>query len=66
LICIGVSSVFLVQTVLNLGMNLYVLPVIGITLPFFSAGGTSVTMLYLSVGMVLSVYRHNKKNIFDN
>lgn len=63
-ICVGVAAVFITQMVLNLGMNLYLLPVIGITLPFFSAGGTSVTMLYLSVGVVLSVYAHNKKTIF--
>ena len=36
-------------------MNLQVLPVIGVTLPFFSAGGSSVVMVYLSVGLVMSV-----------
>ena len=65
LICVGVSAVFITQTFLNIGMNLSLLPVIGITLPFFSSGGTSVTMMYLSIGVVLSVYRYNKKNIFD-
>ena len=53
------------QITINLGMNLQVLPVIGVTLPFFSAGGSSVTMLYLCVGVVLSVYLHNKKNLFE-
>ncbi|MBP8855220.1 MAG: FtsW/RodA/SpoVE family cell cycle protein, partial [Oscillospiraceae bacterium] len=51
--------------IVNLGMNLTLLPVIGVTLPFFSAGGTSVLMLYLCVGLVLSVYTHNKKTLFD-
>ena len=46
-----------VQCVINLGMNLQVLPVIGVTLPFFSAGGSSVVMVYLCVGLVLSVGR---------
>ncbi|MDD3428701.1 MAG: FtsW/RodA/SpoVE family cell cycle protein [Oscillospiraceae bacterium] len=65
-ICIGVSTVFLSQTIINVGMNLSVLPVIGITLPLFTAGGTSVSMLYLCIGLVLSVYIHNKKTLFDN
>jgi rod shape determining protein RodA len=43
------------QSIINLGMNLRVLPVIGITLPFFSAGGSSVLTLYLGIGLVLSV-----------
>lgn len=63
-ICVGVFAAFFFQIVINLGMNLQILPVIGVTLPFFSAGGSSVLMLYLSVGLVLSVYIHNKKNLF--
>ena len=43
-----------------------VLPVIGITLPFYSAGGTSVLMMYICVGLILSVYMHNKKTLFGN
>jgi rod shape determining protein RodA len=35
-----------------------VLPVIGITLPFFSAGGSSTACLYLGVGLLQSVYMH--------
>ncbi|MBQ7816893.1 MAG: FtsW/RodA/SpoVE family cell cycle protein, partial [Oscillospiraceae bacterium] len=49
---------------INIGMNLSVLPVIGITLPLFSAGGTSVLATYCAIGVVLSVARHNKKNLF--
>lgn len=64
-ICIGVFGVFLAQTVINVGMNLTLLPVIGVTLPFFSAGGTSVVMLYLCIGVVLSVYRYQPRDLFD-
>ena len=46
--------------ILNLGMVLSVLPVIGITLPLFSAGGTSVVVTYCGIGMVLSVAYHNR------
>ncbi len=55
LICTGVFAALFWQCVINIGMNLQVLPVIGITLPFFSAGGSSVVMVYLSVGLVMSV-----------
>lgn len=54
-ICVGIFAALFLQTVINLGMNLQVLPVIGVTLPFFSAGGSSVVMMYLCVGLVLSV-----------
>ena len=54
-ICVGIFAALFVQCVINLGMNLQVLPVIGVTLPFFSAGGSSVVMMYLCVGLVLSV-----------
>ena len=65
LICVGISAVIIWQTIINIGMNLSLLPVIGITLPFFTAGGTSVLMLYLCMGLALSVYTHNKRNLFD-
>ena len=57
-ICIGFFALVGVQVMINLGMVLGILPVIGITLPFFSSGGTSVACLYLGVGLVQSVYMH--------
>ena len=53
-ICVGIFAALFLQCVINIGMNLQVLPVIGVTLPFFSAGGSSVVMMYLCVGIVLS------------
>ena len=64
-ICIGIFGVLLAQTVINIGMNLSLLPVIGVTLPFFSGGGTSMVMLFLCVGLVLSVYRVHPRELFD-
>ncbi|MCH5199684.1 MAG: FtsW/RodA/SpoVE family cell cycle protein [Oscillospiraceae bacterium] len=61
LICIGVFSMILIHSILNIGMVLAVLPVIGIPLPFISAGGTSTVALYASMGLVLSVYGHREK-----
>ena len=63
LICVGVFAMIVFQSI-NIGMNLSVLPVIGITLPLFSAGGTSVLATYCAMGMVLSVARHDKKKLF--
>lgn len=56
LICSGMAALLAAQSLINLGMVLRVLPVVGITLPFFSAGGSSVATLYLGMGLVMSVY----------
>jgi rod shape determining protein RodA len=58
-LCTGIFAALFLQCVINLGMNLQILPVIGVTLPFFSAGGSSVVMMYLCVGLVLSVGLHS-------
>ena len=63
-ICAGIGGAFMAQIFVNVGMNLRLLPVIGVTLPFYSAGGSSVLMLYICVGLVLSVYMHNTKKLF--
>lgn len=65
-ICVGVFAIIAFQVVINIGMVLCVLPVIGITLPFISYGGTSLVISYASIGMVLGVYRYNYyEMIFD-
>lgn len=58
--CCGVAAMIAGQSVINIGMCLRLLPVIGITLPFFSAGGSSSLCLYLGIGIVLSAYRQAK------
>ena len=57
IMCYGVAFMIIAQVVVNIGMCLALLPVIGITLPFISAGGSSTACLYLAIGLVLSVYR---------
>ena len=59
-ICIGIAGMFIVQTVMNLGMCLAMFPVIGITLPFMSYGGSSMLALYLSMGFVHAISAHDK------
>lgn len=64
-ICVGVFAMIFAQSVINIGMCTSVLPVIGVTLPFFSAGGTSLACLYLGVGLVLNVYMHrNERTLY--
>ncbi len=64
-ICIGVAAAIVVQTVENVGMCLAMLPVIGITLPFISYGGSSTLAMYLLLGMVHSVKTHRVKYNFE-
>ena len=58
MICVGVFSMIGVQTVINVGMVLGLLPVVGITLPFFSSGGTSLLSVLIGIGLVQSVFFH--------
>ncbi len=60
-LCMGVFAILFTHDLMNLGMVLKVMPVIGIPLPFFSAGGTAMLSMYLCIGLVISVYTHNQK-----
>ena len=55
LICVGFASMLIFQTVENIGMCLFVMPVIDLTLPFFSYGGSSIVTLYAAMGIVSGV-----------
>lgn len=64
-ICVGVVAIFIAQALENIGMCLAMLPVIGITLPFLSYGGSSMLSMYLCLGVVQSIHTHNKKYYFE-
>jgi rod shape determining protein RodA len=55
LICVGIASMLIFQTLENIGMCLGVTPVIGITLPFSSYGGTSIVTMYVAMGIISSI-----------
>ncbi len=55
----GIAFMIAWQVLINLAMVLRIGPVIGITLPFFSAGGSSTLCLYIGLGLVFSAYRSN-------
>jgi rod shape determining protein RodA len=57
-IAAGVAAVLIAQTMENIGMCLAILPVVGITLPFLSCGGSSLLATYILIGMVHSVNAH--------
>lgn len=55
LVCWGVATWFAVQAVENIGMNLGLLPVTGLPLPFLSYGGSSMFACWAAVGIVVTV-----------
>ena len=58
LVCFGVAAALIFQVIVNVGMNIGVMPVIGLTLPFISYGGSSIVTLYMMLGLVSGVYAH--------
>ena len=61
-VCIGYAGMLIAQVTLNIGMCLYVLPVIGITLPFFSYGGSSIMTMYVTMGIVSGIRIRSRPN----
>jgi len=57
-ICMGAFGMMLSHCIMNIGMVLKVAPVIGVPLPFMSAGGTAMISMYAVIGLVLSTYSH--------
>ncbi len=53
-VCMGMAGMLLAQITFNVGMCLFVLPVMGLTLPFISYGGSSIITLYAAMGIVSS------------
>lgn len=54
-ISMGIAGMLMAQTIINVGMCLYVMPVIGLTLPFFSYGGSSTLTLFIAMGIVSGI-----------
>jgi rod shape determining protein RodA len=64
IIAIGVAALVFFQAAVNIGMNLNVLPVSGLPLPFVSYGGSGLTALMLGIGLVESVVMRHKSMDF--
>ncbi|HQA29414.1 MAG TPA: FtsW/RodA/SpoVE family cell cycle protein [Brevefilum fermentans] len=61
LIAYGFGVLIFFQTAVNIGVNLNIIPVTGLTLPFISYGGSSLLTLFLGIGMVESVAMRSPK-----
>ena len=60
-IAYGVAVLLFFQTAVNIGVNLQVIPVTGLTLPFISYGGSSLLSIGLGIGLVESVVSRHKE-----
>ena len=61
----GMMAMFLFHFVENVGMNIGILPVTGIPLPFISNGGSSIIVNYLAVGIIVSVSMRRQRPMFE-
>ena len=63
LLAAGLTAMITLQAALNIAVVIGVMPTTGLPLPFFSAGGTSVTMIMAAVGILLNISRENGRAI---
>jgi rod shape determining protein RodA len=63
-VCVGVATLFIFHIMVNVGMNMGIMPVTGIPLPFMSYGGTSLIVALGAIGLVQSVAVRHKKISF--
>ena len=57
--CAGIGCWFAIQVILNIGTVISVIPVVGVTLPFISYGGSSLLATFIAIGFVLGVLRRD-------
>jgi rod shape determining protein RodA len=55
-LAMGLVTIFAFQIFVNIGMNLGIMPITGIPLPFLSYGGSSMVTSFLAVGLLLNVH----------
>lgn len=60
LICYGVATMIAFQAIVNIGVNLNLMPATGLTLPFVSYGGSSLLSMLLGIGLVESVIMRHR------
>lgn len=65
LLATGVAAIIFFQTMVNVGMNLSLMPVTGLTLPFVSYGGSSLISMLLAIGLAQSVVMRRRKLEFQ-
>jgi rod shape determining protein RodA len=60
LYAVGIGIYLFTHVAINIGMNIGLLPVTGITLPFMSYGGSHLIAECLALGILFSLYRHRR------
>ncbi len=65
LMAVGVAAIIFFQTIVNVGMNLSMMPVTGLTLPFVSYGGSSLVSMMFAIGLAQSVIMRHRKIEFQ-
>ena len=60
LVCVGMAGMLIFQTIANIGMCLFLMPDIGLTLPFFSYGGSSIVTLFGAMGVVSGIKKRSR------
>jgi cell division protein FtsW (lipid II flippase) len=58
LVAVGIVAILAAQTFLNIAVTLKLMPVTGVTLPFISAGGSSLIASYMAAGLLLNIGQH--------
>ena len=64
-LCFGVAAALVFQILINVGMCIGLLPIIGLTLPFISYGGSSIVSLYAMVGLVSGVHARPQRPVHE-
>ncbi len=65
LIAAGIATMFLAHFLENVGMNIGLMPITGIPLPFISYGGSSLLTNFIGIGLLLSVNVRRTKKMFE-
>ena len=60
---IGMSGLIFIEIFINIGMNIGILPVVGISLPFLSYGGSAIISKLVMIGVAENIIINSKKNI---
>ncbi|MBU2035946.1 FtsW/RodA/SpoVE family cell cycle protein, partial [Patescibacteria group bacterium] len=60
-LAIGITFWISTQVIFNIGSNVALVPLTGIPLPFFSYGGSALTMLLFASGILLNISKYEKK-----